>query len=227
VALILPPVVAGWIALNLVAGSGRRLAHLAALSLAILLVLAPWTARNLKLHRGLVPVTAVGSQMVESRSHNQNSGGLLRGISQELLNDPVSFVTRTVGNFLQFWEFTPTRLATDDPERREKLRQSDPRLTAQPLFSRDLRNVVSAVSFALELALALAGLLAVSRTRRRWALLPVSVILAYALGYALLVVKLRYRMPILPLLFLFTGAGAVALYSWLAQRADALVGTNR
>jgi hypothetical protein len=44
------------------------------------------------------------------------------------------------------------------------------------------------------------------------------VVLAWAIGYALFVAKLRYRIPVLPLLFLFTGAGAAAAFS-LIRRA--------
>ena len=85
----------------------------------------------------------------------------------------------------------------------------------QPLFSRRLRDQVSAASFALELSLALVGLVAVARTHWRQALLPLAVTLAYAAGYALFVAKLRYRIPVLPLVFLFTGVGAAALYAFV------------
>jgi hypothetical protein len=76
---------------------------------------------------------------------------------------------------------------------------------------------VSAISFALELFLALVGIAVVARTQWRQAMFPVAVILAYAAGYALFAAKLRYRIPVLPLLFLFTGAGAAAVYSFLRR----------
>jgi hypothetical protein len=133
-------------------------------------------------------------------------------------SDPGAFFRRFTQQFVLFWELAPTRMVTDDPVRREELRQSDPRLPAQPLFSRSLRDRVSAASFGLELALGLLGLLAAARARWRQTLLPVALILAYAAGYALFVAKLRYRIPVLPLLFLFTGAGAAAVYSF-ARRA--------
>ena len=61
------------------------------------------------------------------------------------------------------------------------------------------------------------GIVVVARTQWRQVLLPVAVILAYAVGYALFAAKLRYRIPVLPLLFLFTGAGVAALYSLLRR----------
>jgi hypothetical protein len=76
---------------------------------------------------------------------------------------------------------------------------------------------VSAWSFAIELCLALVGIVAAVRTRWRQAALPVAIILAYALGYALFVAKLRYRIPVLPLLFLFTGLGSTVLWSLLGR----------
>ena len=79
---------------------------------------------------------------------------------------------------------------------------------------------MSALSFGLELALALGGLLLVGRTRWRLASLLLAVILAYAAGHALLVATLRYRIVVLPLVFLFTGVGMAELLSRIRQRAS-------
>ncbi len=211
VALVLPPVVAGWIALTVTARPKRRVAHIAALGLGFLLVLAPWTARNLWTHGQLVPVATQGSHMAPGGQEGVARRGLLVSLADWAWNDPGDFFSRVTHRFVQFWELTPTRLMTDDPVQREELRRLDPRLEVRQLFSRSLRDRVSATSFAFELFLALVGLVAVARQRQT--VLVVAVIIAYAAGYALLGVKLRYRIPILPLLFLFTGAGAAAVYS--------------
>jgi hypothetical protein len=108
-------------------------------------------------------------------------------------------------------------MTTDNAAQREALHRLDPRVSVEPLFSRELRDRVSAISFALELCLALVGIVVVARTQWRQVLLPVAVILAYAAGYALFAAKFRYRIPVLPLLFLFTGVGAAALYSLLRR----------
>ena len=72
----------------------------------------------------------------------------------------------------------------------------------------------------LELFLALVGVIVVGRTGWRQALLLVAVIVTWAVGYALFVAKLRYRIPILPLLFVFTGAGAAAAYRLIRRATD-------
>jgi hypothetical protein len=111
-------------------------------------------------------------------------------------------------------------MSSDDSATRAALHRRDPRLPVRPLFSRQLRDLVSAGSSGLEFSLALLGLMLVARTRQRRALLPLAVILAYAAGYALFVGALRYRMTVLPLVFLFSGAGAAWVLSSM-QRVDA------
>lgn len=217
VGLILPPVVGGWIAWTARGKPVRRLAHLGALVLAVLLVLAPWTVRNYGVHNRLVPVTNMGSHFVGPKGEGEVPSGLLKGVASEFWSNPGSFVARTAGNFVQFWELAPSRMVTDNPEVRQRLHELDPRLATEPMFPRNLRDIVSVVSFTLELTLALVGLVAVARTRWRGALMPAALIVTYAAGYALLVAKVRYRIPILPLLFLYTGAGAAALYAWMAR----------
>jgi len=49
------------------------------------------------------------------------------------------------------------------------------------------------------------------RSRRRETALIAAIVLAYAAGYALFVGKLRYRITVLPLVFLFTGRALAAL----------------
>ncbi|HEY5939220.1 MAG TPA: hypothetical protein VIT87_00270, partial [Gemmatimonadales bacterium] len=143
--------------------------------------------------------------------------GLLPSMARWAWTDPGALFSRVARQFVRFWEMTPTRMTTDIAAQREELHRLDPRLPVEPLFSRKLRDRVSAVSFAVELCLALVGIAVVARTQWRQALLPVAMILAYAVGYALFAAKLRYRIPVLPLLFLFSGAGAAALYSFLRR----------
>ena len=111
-------------------------------------------------------------------------------------------------------------MATDDPVKRERLHERDSRLSVRPLFSRRLRDLVSAGTFSLELILALVGVVVVCRTRRGYTLLLLGVIVAYAVGYALFVAKLPLPNPVLPLLFLFTGVGAAAVFQFIRRAAD-------
>jgi 4-amino-4-deoxy-L-arabinose transferase-like glycosyltransferase len=218
VALVLPPVVAAWIALAAPARGTRRLVHVGALGLAFLLVLAPWTVRNWRVYGQLVPVAMAGTHTAPLQPADVARRGLLLPLARWVWTDPLTVLSRGGRQFLQFWELAPSRLTTDDPLRREQLNRRDPRLSVQPLFSRGLRDRVSAGSFGLELALALLGLVVVARRRWRQALLPLAVIVAFAAGYALFVAKLRYRMPVLPLVFVFTGAGVAAVHSFALGR---------
>jgi 4-amino-4-deoxy-L-arabinose transferase-like glycosyltransferase len=220
VALVLPPVLGGWIALTTATRPARRAAHLGALGLTFLLVLAPWTARNYRIHGQLVPLAAAGAHTAPVTKEQVAEQGFVVSMTRWAWRDPASVLSRVTRQFAQFWELVPTRMTTDDPVKRERLHQHDSRLPVQPLFSRRLRDLVSAGSFSLELFLALVGVIVVSRPRWRQALLLVAVIFTYAVGYALFVAKVRYRIPVLPLLFLFTGAGAAAVYRLIRRAAD-------
>ncbi len=213
VALILPPVVAGWMLWASAARVGRRLAHLAVLALVFVLVLTPWTIRNISADRGMVPVATAGTQVAPVGQEDVARRGLIMSMLHRIWTDPRTLAERTGRQFIQFWELTPTRLVTDDPVKREELHQRDPRLPVQPLFPSTLRNTVSGVSFGLELVLAMIGLVVAVRDRPRQTVLMVAILVAYAIGFALFVAKLRYRITVLPLLFTFSAVGAASLYS--------------
>jgi 4-amino-4-deoxy-L-arabinose transferase-like glycosyltransferase len=225
VALILPPIVAGWTALTVGARPVRRLAHVGALGLAFLLVLAPWAVRNLEVHGSVMPAVTAGAETAPVGKEEVARQGLLPAMARWAWANPTALVSRVARQFVQFWELAPTRMVTDKPAQREEFHREDPRLPVEPSFPRLLRDQVSTVTFALELSLALVGLVAVGRRRWRQAVLPLAVILACAVGYAVFAAKLRYRIPVLPLVFLFTGAGAAAIYSFARRgRGEAELG---
>ena len=86
------------------------------------------------------------------------------------------------------------------------------------MAQRSGRNIVSAVSFGLELALAGIGLVVAWRHRRRETVWLVVLVLSFALGYSLFFGKLRYRIPILPIVLAFAGLGAATLAGRLTAR---------
>jgi hypothetical protein len=224
VALTLLPVVAVWTSLVVRARPARRVVHLGVLGAAFLVVVTPWAVRNQRVHGSLFPAATPGIHMAPVGGEEIARRGLLVSMARWAWTDPGALLSRVTRQFVQFWELAPTRMMTDDPVRREELHRQDPRLPVEPLFSRRLRDQVSATSFGLELALALLGLVIAVRARWRQTLLPLALILAYASGYALFVAKLRYRIPVLPLVFLFTGVGAATLYSFARRtvgRAEA------
>jgi hypothetical protein len=217
VGLVLPPVVAAWMLFTPWARPARRVTHVGALGLAFVLALTPWTIRNIRAHRGMVPVAMQGTRIPQEEVAQR---GLVMAMARRLWTDPGTIVTRTARQFVQFWELTPTRLATDDPVKRAELHERDPRLSVQPLFSSTLRDTVSAMTFGLELVLALVGLVVAIRERPRPALLMIAIIVAYATGFALFVSKLRYRITILSLLYIFSAIGAASVYALVRARAS-------
>ena len=217
VALAVVTVVVPWIVLNVGGPPRRRALHGSLVVLTCLLVLAPWTYRNYRIHGRLMPVSLAGTGLAPVTQAEVERRGLTVSLLVKAWQEPGALAMRMTREFGHFWEFTPTRLMTDDPVRRQALHRLDQRLPTEPLFDRSLRDLVSAASFGLEVILALAGLVLLWRTHRREAVLLTSVVLAYAVGYALFVGKVRYRIPILPLLFLFAGTGAWALVARIRQ----------
>jgi 4-amino-4-deoxy-L-arabinose transferase-like glycosyltransferase len=214
VGLVLVPVVAVWVALNV--PLNRAAIHLSVVVTTTLLVLSPWTYHNYRVHGRLVPIAVAGTHTAPVTTREVSRDGLTVSILKTLWNDPARFAGRTARQFVQFWELTPSRLTTDDPRRRSVLHQQDSRLPKTALVPAGPRDIVSMIASTLEFALALVGLVPLWRKRPSAALLISTVTVTFALGYALFVAKLRYRIPILPLVFLLAGVGA-----WhLAARRD-------
>jgi 4-amino-4-deoxy-L-arabinose transferase-like glycosyltransferase len=207
-ALAVVPVVAAWSALA--AANRRGPMHGGAVVLGCLVALAPWMYRNYHVHGGLVPIATAGTQHAPVRPQAVATHGLTSSIVRRAWEAPIPFASRMGRELYHFWELYPQRLTTDNPTRRAELHDRDARLPVDPTVAPRLRNVVSALTFGPELALAIIGLVVGCRTRPRETALLAAVILCYALGYAVFVAKLRYRITILPLVLLLAGYGAVA-----------------
>jgi hypothetical protein len=217
VALTLVPVLTVWISASTPGQRSSRLLHAGVVILVCLLSLLPWTYRNYRVHGRLMPITTVGTGSTVASNPEVARRGLTAAIVQKAWTDPGGFAVRVGREFVHFWEFYPTRLASDDPRRRTYMKVREPRLSAAPMFDQGLRDTLSAISFACEIILAMLGVTLAWKTHRRETVLMVMLILAFALGYTMFVAKLRYRIPVLPLLFVFAGVGAHAL--WEAIRA--------
>jgi 4-amino-4-deoxy-L-arabinose transferase-like glycosyltransferase len=206
VGLVLVPVMAVWVALKF--SPRRAVAHMGLVVVAAMLVLAPWIYRNYRVHGRLAPIAVAGTHMAPAVPREVAEYGLTVSIMRKVWTDPARVAGRTAKQFLQFWELTPSRLVTDDPGQRASLHGRDPRLPREALMPTGARDLVSMVASTVEFGLAFIGLLLLWRRRPDAALLVGAVIFTFALGYALFVTKLRYRIPILPLVFVLAGVGA-------------------
>lgn len=214
VALVLAPVAAAWVA-------PRRVSRAAALLLAWLLVLAPWTYRNYQLRGRIVPVSTTGTQAAGISSDELEQQGVTEALGVQARSEPGRLAGRVVREFGHFWEPFPQRLRTDDPAAREALHRLNPRLPTSSVASPGIRNVVAAAASAVEFVLAVVGLVVLWRRRRREAVLLAGMILVFALGHSLFVGRIRYRITVLPLVFVFAGAGVASLWARVALRGAA------
>jgi hypothetical protein len=219
VGLVLPPVLMAWAVLALRGASlRRRLLHAVTIGAMCALVLMPWTYRNYQVHGRLVAVSLSGSSNAPLRWRPEaKQSGLATSIVHRIYDDPTAFAQRTLQQFGYFWELSPSRLLTDDPKWRAGSHEADDRLPTDATFSPSLRDHVSAVSFAFELAFALLGVLVAWRrgVRETWGLLVL--VSAYALGFSLFFAKLRYRITVLPEVFMFTGVGLAMAWEAAAR----------
>jgi hypothetical protein len=211
VALVLLPVLTLWIAWAATASLGRRVGHAGVFALLCLVAVMPSVVRNLRVHGAIVPAGTTGLQSAPVPRAEIADRGLGASLMGRVADDPLGLARHVAGEFAHFWELYPTRLATDDPRRREALHRADPRLPLQPSFGIAVRDWVSALTFGAELALAIAGMAIAWRRRRVATVLFIAVILAYAFGFALFVAKLRYRLTVVPCMLLFAGVGAATL----------------
>jgi 4-amino-4-deoxy-L-arabinose transferase-like glycosyltransferase len=226
VGLILVPVTASWIGLGSTGTPRRRTALALALCVSWALVLLPWTWRNYRLQGRLVPISTAGTAGFLAPEVASDSTGELGPLGEGAgrRRQPVGLVVRTGREFLNFWELYPRRIQTDDPDRRLEFARSDPRLSTAPVLPPSLRDLASASSFAIELLLAAVGLVVGWKRRRSETVWLVGTVLAFALGYAVFYGKLRYRIPILPILFGFAGVGLANLVAGAAPRLEGRLG---
>jgi 4-amino-4-deoxy-L-arabinose transferase-like glycosyltransferase len=220
VALVLVPVIAAWIAV-VVAGPVRRRAWHATLVLAGCgLALVPWTYRNYRLRGDLVPIARAGTHTAPVPLSEVHEYGLSGALLREMALHPSSIAVHVEREFLHFWELYPQRLTTDNAVRRADIHENDPRLPTDPPFPAALRDRVSAVASVAEIGLALMGLGVLWRHRRAEGGLLVAVMLAFGLGYALFIGKMRYRIPIVPMVLVLAGAGATRILGAESDRAE-------
>jgi hypothetical protein len=215
VALVLVPVVALWIAAS---ARRARVVHVLAVGGCCLAALAPWTVRNYRVHGGLVPISATGTQGAPVAPDEVARRGLAASIALHMWEDPAGAARRMGRELAHFWALYPTRLSTDNAEQRQALHEADTRLPTEASFPLGLRDLASALTFGAELTLALGGMVLAWRRQPALVVLLVAVSVTYGLGYAVFIAKLRYRIVVLPCVFLLAGVGVVELWRVVTGR---------
>lgn len=220
VALVLGPLLIAWLVAFGPRAGARRAAHGLVIALACTAVVAPWLLGNLRTEGAALPSTFRGMEHAPVAADDIARDGLATSIVRKAWIDPLALASHAATELAHFWELYPTRLATDVADHRATMHAADPRLPTDSSFRPGLRDTVSMIASGIELTLALAGMVLGWRRHRVAVALLAGAALAYGLGYALFVAKLRYRITVLPEVFLLAGLAVAALRRATIATAD-------
>jgi hypothetical protein len=138
----------------------------------------------------------------------------------KILQRPDLFAVHFGRQFLGFWQLYPDRIKMSKPGYREKLHNTRPRVVKTTVYRPGLLiNIVSIISTGPILLFGIVGATAMWRTgeRRELSMLLV-MIFSFAVGYAMFVGKLRYRIPVEPYIIILSAYGVTQSWQYLLQR---------
>jgi 4-amino-4-deoxy-L-arabinose transferase-like glycosyltransferase len=221
VALLTIVVVAAWVFYS---ARHSRFFFASLLLLGSAVSLGPWTARNFLLHGRLIPVQANFEEYVPKILTKQTN---LRDNRVNANWRRAELYARHVHrNFVGFWELYPSRMITNDQGYRNRMHAEDSRLIKETIYRPNrLINTVSVLSTGPTFLFALLGTAAMwlRRDRRRELSMLWIMALSFAAGYALLVGKIRYRIPVEPYLIILSAYGIHATYEMISARFKSVV----
>jgi 4-amino-4-deoxy-L-arabinose transferase-like glycosyltransferase len=181
--------------------------------------IVPWTARDFLVHRQLVPVESSFKrylpQIVTTETRLQDNG-----VNPILLRLEL-YAVHFGRNFVGFWELYPSRIQMSDQGYRNKLHAKDSQIVKETIYSpNQLINAVSILSVGPIFLCALLGTVAMWLRRDRWRELSLLwvMVLSFAVGYAVFVGKIRYRVPVEPYLIILSAYGVHAAYAVISAR---------
>jgi 4-amino-4-deoxy-L-arabinose transferase-like glycosyltransferase len=220
VALLTIVVVAGWV-FFWVRRCRFRLAALLLLGAAV--SLAPWTARNFFVLGRLVPVQANFEGHVRIPV-GMTSDGRIMTVQADPRSGGVSAIFRRLDlytvrfrrNFVHFWELYPSGITMNEKGYRENLHAKDSRIVEETIYAPNrLITTISILSTGPVFFFALVGTAAMwlrKDLRRQLSILWIMA-LSFAVGYALVYGKMRYRIPVEPYIIILGAYGIHATYA--------------
>jgi 4-amino-4-deoxy-L-arabinose transferase-like glycosyltransferase len=189
----------------------RRVQLLRLFLLGVVLLLVPWTVRNVVVHDRIVivqPGLVQHLSRVGKKPKDVSDRGKARKIDA-ILTHPGAFAARFAREFGRFWELYPTRMRMSQSAYREKVHAQDSRVVTKTVLWTHWPSLISIMSVGPMFFFALIGAGAMwFRKERRDALaLLCTIILSFAVGYACFYGKTRYRIPIEPYIIVLSAYG--------------------
>ena len=182
------------------------------------LVLAPWTARSLLVHGQLVAIQPSAERHLprirtgQSHDRDDKVGAILQR--------PDLYLAHFGRQFLGFWELYPERITMSRPGFRERWNERDPRVVRNTIYTPNpLINIISLLSTGPVFLFAIlgAGAMCLKREWRNLSML-LAMIFSFAVGYALFVGKMRYRIPIEPYVIILSAYGMARTWKYLSRK---------
>ena len=179
--------------------------------------LTPWTARNFLVHDRLIPVQANFEQHLRKPETN---------LRNDRLNAIFLRLDLYAIRFAYFWELYPSRLEMSNQGYRDELHAKDARIVKETIYTPNrLINAVSILTTGPVFFFAFLGTIAMwlRKDLRRELSIFWIIPLSFAVGYAFVSGKMRYRIPVEPYLIILSAYGIHATYAMLSARFKSLL----
>ncbi|MCH7756089.1 glycosyltransferase family 39 protein [candidate division KSB1 bacterium] len=200
----------------------HKIVHSCLMIAFIILPMLAWTTRNYVHHGKFIPVRedAVRKMLMfeENGVNNQSTAGVQEKL-MSMYQNPGTFSRHFKENFVNFFRLAPSdSLKSADPNYNAGIHEKDKRITKTNKFSQSqLSSLISAVTFGAIMGLAILGLLCSGKDFRK-SLLLLSAILALAVTYSFYYGKMRYRIPVEPLMIVYAANGFKTALAFIASK---------
>ncbi len=211
-----------WLLLSSNLALKHKMAHSCVMLAFIMLPLIAWTTRNYVYHDKFIPVRqdAIRKMLLfEENGINHNSNAGVQEKLMSMVKNRGMFFRHFRENFLNFFRLTPSEyLVSADPDYNARIHEKDKRITRTNKFSQSqLSSVVSAMTFGAILAFAILGVICSGKDFRKSLLLLIS-ILVLAVTYSFYFGKMRYRIPVEPLMIVLAAKGFETVLAYFGAR---------